>query len=198
MDINNFGVFNSATWGSVGDWIMVLVTIVTIFLLIKTFKEQKKTNEIQISKNDLDLVLNLFERLQVDLDSYLLVEDSKDYFGTKALYKYTKAFERFSDSEDAFNFFKHQLETDNLFYIIKSVDIIDNVISTSKIETKKQALLKSKLNLFFKVKLDFPLSLVVEKFLYIDDNLSTELRDFYNRYAEKKIFPIQSVSRRQE
>ena len=187
MDVNNFGILNSATWGNVGDWVMIIVTIITIILLIKTFKEQRRTNEIQASKNDLDLVLSLFERLQLDLDSYLIVENNKDYFGTKALFKYTRGLERYRTSEDAFAFFKPQLETDNIFYLIKSIDIIDNLIHTSKIEAQKQVLLNNKLNLFFKVKLEFPLSLVVEKFLNVDDSLSIELRNFYNKYAKQKI-----------
>ncbi|MBB2145298.1 hypothetical protein GM921_07380 [Pedobacter sp. LMG 31464] len=187
MDINNFGIFNSNTWGNVSEWIIITVTIITIILLVKTFREQRRTNEIQASKNDLDLVLSLFERLQADLDGYMLVENDKNHYGTRALFKYAKGLDRYRTNEDAFAFFKLQLETDNIFYLIKSINVIDNLIHTSKIEAQKQVLLNNKLNLFFKVKLEFPLSLVVEKFLYIDDSLSIELRNFYNKHAEQKI-----------
>jgi len=41
-------------WGTVSDWVMVIVTIVTAIYLIKTFKSQKRVQEIQQKQFDLE------------------------------------------------------------------------------------------------------------------------------------------------
>ncbi|MGM9478932.1 hypothetical protein ACS5PU_21090 [Pedobacter sp. GSP4] len=50
MDINNFGVFNSNTWGTVSDWAMVIVTMLTAFYLIRTFNAQYEIKKIELWK----------------------------------------------------------------------------------------------------------------------------------------------------
>ncbi|MBU7569984.1 MAG: hypothetical protein KAF41_04970 [Flavobacterium sp.] len=47
MDINNFGPFNSDVWGTVSDWTMVIMTGLTAYFLIKTFREQKRATDIE-------------------------------------------------------------------------------------------------------------------------------------------------------
>jgi len=46
MDINNFGPFNADTWGTVSDWFVALVTLVTAYYLYKTLKSQLKVQEL--------------------------------------------------------------------------------------------------------------------------------------------------------
>lgn len=38
--------FDASVWGTASDWVMICVTIVTAVFLIKSFKEQRKSNEI--------------------------------------------------------------------------------------------------------------------------------------------------------
>lgn len=47
MDINNFGPFDSAVWGTVSDWTMVVVTFFTLLYLIKTFIAQNYSLGVQ-------------------------------------------------------------------------------------------------------------------------------------------------------
>jgi len=47
MDINNFGPFDPAIWGTASDWIMIAVTFFTAIYLVKTFKSQEKIQELQ-------------------------------------------------------------------------------------------------------------------------------------------------------
>jgi hypothetical protein len=47
LDINNFGPFEATVWGTVSEWSVVILTAVTAFFLIRTFKSQKAVQEIQ-------------------------------------------------------------------------------------------------------------------------------------------------------
>ncbi|WP_157280224.1 hypothetical protein [Pedobacter borealis] len=47
MNINNFGPFNSDTWGNVSDWTMVVVTFFTFIYLVRTFSAQRRSITIQ-------------------------------------------------------------------------------------------------------------------------------------------------------
>ncbi|RNL52560.1 hypothetical protein [Pedobacter jejuensis] len=187
MDINNFGRFNSDTWGNVGEWVMIVVTIITIVFLYITFREQRITNRTQVKKNDLDFILHLFDKLQSDFEGYLLVEDKKDFFGTTALYKYTKGIANTKNKHDAFHFYKNQLETDNIIYLTYSIDIIADLIKDASFDEQFKMLLTKKLKLFFKLKLEFPLGLLVKSFLLLEEDLAIEIRNFYNKYTDTPI-----------
>ena len=43
--------FNSNVWGTASDWIMIVVTFFTAILLVRTFEEQKRSNDIQNEKH---------------------------------------------------------------------------------------------------------------------------------------------------
>lgn len=47
MDINNFGPFNSGVWGTMSDWVTILVTSVTAYYLYRTLQSQKNLNILQ-------------------------------------------------------------------------------------------------------------------------------------------------------
>jgi hypothetical protein len=47
MDLNNFGPLDPAIWGTVSDWFMFAVTFFTALYLVKTFKSQKKIQDLQ-------------------------------------------------------------------------------------------------------------------------------------------------------
>lgn len=46
MDINNFGPFQSDVWGTVSDWVVIIVTLGTGIFLVLAFNEQRKTNQL--------------------------------------------------------------------------------------------------------------------------------------------------------
>ncbi len=54
MNINYFGPFDASVWGTVSDWVMVSVTILTAIFLIRTFKSQKKVQIMQQSITDIE------------------------------------------------------------------------------------------------------------------------------------------------
>ncbi len=43
--------FNSNVWGTASDWIMIFVTVITAILLVRTFEEQKRANNIAYSQH---------------------------------------------------------------------------------------------------------------------------------------------------
>jgi len=47
MNINNFGPFEAETWGTVSDWVMVVVTAATLYLIYKTLKSQTMVQRLQ-------------------------------------------------------------------------------------------------------------------------------------------------------
>lgn len=54
MDVNNLGPFNAEVWGTFSDWIMVVVTGATAFLLYKTFKSQIAVQKSQQKITDIE------------------------------------------------------------------------------------------------------------------------------------------------
>lgn len=59
--------FDSNVWGTASDWAMVTVTFFTAMYLVRTFREQKKSNDIQIEKH-LDSILPKFSIEQISFD----------------------------------------------------------------------------------------------------------------------------------
>ena len=55
MTINNFGPFNVEVWGSVSDWSLVIVTIITAYFIWKTLHEQVIINKVSINKDRRDV-----------------------------------------------------------------------------------------------------------------------------------------------
>ena len=47
VSINSFGPFDSDVWGTVSDWVMVIVTALTALFIFKTFRAQLKVNKDQ-------------------------------------------------------------------------------------------------------------------------------------------------------
>ena len=60
--------FDAGVWGTASDWMMVMVTFFTAMYLVWTFREQKKSNDIQIKKH-LDSILPKFSIEQFSLGS---------------------------------------------------------------------------------------------------------------------------------
>ncbi|MFI5159064.1 MAG: hypothetical protein ACHQF4_09375 [Sphingobacteriales bacterium] len=60
-DINHFGPFASDVWGSVSEWAMVLVTIATAFLLLRTLRVQRLTLEDQLKVTKTQQNIQLIE-----------------------------------------------------------------------------------------------------------------------------------------
>lgn len=60
-ELPNDGVFSmkAESWGTISDWLMLAVTFVTALFLVKTFREQKKMNDLQI-ENYRELILPRF------------------------------------------------------------------------------------------------------------------------------------------
>ena len=46
--INNFTPFQADVWGTVSDWVMIVVTTVTAFAIWFTFREQKEVTKLQL------------------------------------------------------------------------------------------------------------------------------------------------------
>jgi hypothetical protein len=82
MDINTFVCFNAAVWGNVSDWVMVLVTASTLYLLWRNLVTQNKTllsqlsvqklqqqiTAIEMTRHRLEL-LPVFKLTAIDVDS---------------------------------------------------------------------------------------------------------------------------------
>lgn len=60
--------FNSNIWGTASDWTMVLVTIITAYFLIETFKQQKLSTDIALS-NHRRLIMP-----RLSIDTFLITE----------------------------------------------------------------------------------------------------------------------------
>lgn len=55
MDVNDFGPFQADVWGNVGDWVMIIVTIVTAYYLYQTLNSQNETMYLQKRITDIEL-----------------------------------------------------------------------------------------------------------------------------------------------
>jgi hypothetical protein len=54
MTVNNFGPFNAEVWGTVSDWVIVILTFLTAVYLIRTFQGQKELFILQNNTNQLE------------------------------------------------------------------------------------------------------------------------------------------------
>jgi hypothetical protein len=68
MEINNFGPFNSDVWGTVSDWIMVLVTAITLYFLWRTLVSQQKALLSQLEVQKLQQQTTLIEQERFRLE----------------------------------------------------------------------------------------------------------------------------------
>lgn len=48
MDINHFGPFSPEVWGSVSDWIYIIVTTATLYFIYRTFRSQLQVQQMQL------------------------------------------------------------------------------------------------------------------------------------------------------
>lgn len=67
----NLVYFTTETWGSVSDWVMIIVTIITIYFLSRTLSSQLKVQELQIKLFQMERV-RLSEELRPKLEYSIL------------------------------------------------------------------------------------------------------------------------------
>lgn len=68
MDINNFGPFQSEIWGTFSDWTLVLVTFGTLRYLVKTFKAQSASLDIQQKTLESQLLVQQSQQQSTDIE----------------------------------------------------------------------------------------------------------------------------------
>jgi hypothetical protein len=54
MDVNNFEPFYAEVWGTVSDWLMLIVTTFTLYFLYKNLEAQKKALQTQIEVSEVE------------------------------------------------------------------------------------------------------------------------------------------------
>jgi hypothetical protein len=56
MSLNSFGPFNSEVWGTVSDWGIFSLTIVTAIYFMRTYAAQAKTLKLQVEHNHFEML----------------------------------------------------------------------------------------------------------------------------------------------
>lgn len=85
MDINNFGPFNAEVWGTVSDWSIAFITIITALLLYSTFKSQ-----INVQKNQQRITDIESERFRIEYKPILQL--TVDTITNKTLETHTQSY----------------------------------------------------------------------------------------------------------
>lgn len=166
-----------------------VLNAVTIFFVWQTFKAQKKTNDEQYAKNEQDLILLLIQQMMVDFDNITItikpekngeviyIQEKKS---TGAVIKFCRevAFQK----HNAYGYFRDQGTGDDILYLIKSFEIISNRIADSTLETNAKTILNQKMQVFFNLKLEPSLKMLVDKFINENDVYAVSIRNFYNKY----------------
>jgi len=75
LDLNNFGPFRADVWGTVSDWIIVLISTFTLFFLYHTLKSQRKATESQAEATRLQAQATAD---QVELSKLTRIQFEKD------------------------------------------------------------------------------------------------------------------------
>lgn len=78
LSLNSFGPFQSDVWGTVSDWVMILVTIVTAYFLYKTLQSQK---DVQGTQNKLLQIEQI--RLKTDVKPFLRYSQFEDVYSSE-------------------------------------------------------------------------------------------------------------------
>jgi hypothetical protein len=81
MDLFKFP-FHADVWGSVSDWVMILVTAVTAYFLYNTLKSQK---EVQQAQNELLTIeqIRLKEQFKPKVEYYEFLDGTKERYAHK-------------------------------------------------------------------------------------------------------------------
>jgi len=54
MNINHFGPFSSDVWGTVSDWIYIIVTATTLYFIYRTFRSQLEVQRMQLKITNIE------------------------------------------------------------------------------------------------------------------------------------------------
>ncbi|WDF57210.1 hypothetical protein [Mucilaginibacter sp. KACC 22063] len=54
MNINHFGPFSPDVWGSVSDWVYIIVTTATLYFIYRTFRSQLEVQRMQLRITDIE------------------------------------------------------------------------------------------------------------------------------------------------
>ena len=122
MNINNFGPFSSNVWGTVSDWVMVIVTGTTLYYINKTFKSQYEVQKLQQQSTNIE---NEKFRIQV--------------LPTFELFIYKTDFEFIEDKVKTkmsigFHLMKNECLNLEIDFSITSSEIISNDIALEKLD----------------------------------------------------------------
>ncbi|GEM_PF-2814130 len=80
MDINNFGIFHSEVWGTVSDWVMVVVTTLTAIFLYFSLKSQRQVQKMQQSLTIIEQN-NYLHKIRPDFKCKIIWKEKlEDYF----------------------------------------------------------------------------------------------------------------------
>lgn len=130
-----------------------ILSAITIYFLYVAFTKQKESNEMQVCKNNADLIFSLLE--QVNNDYQLFSVKSEDhaqtYNGNVAMIKIANKVV----PQRSIDGFLSTAYSDDLLYILTSLELINKQIKDSKLEKPIRDLLKTKYEKFVFTKLYF-------------------------------------------
>lgn len=196
LPIFNLSKTESANIGNALSGILSpILNTITIYFIWQTYSAQAKNNKEQQGKNEQDLVLVLIDQMTNEYNNLSIIVNKK-VNGKEVdsrVHEAGGAFIRFSqavaalESGKSYEYFRNQMLGDSILYIMSSFEIITYRIAQSSIDKENKAVLMKKMQLFFDLKIDAPLRILVGKFINETDKYALDMHRFYNKYAETKV-----------
>ncbi|MXV52460.1 hypothetical protein GS399_15905 [Pedobacter sp. HMF7647] len=193
-DINHFGPFSSDVWGTVGDWSIVTATVVTGIIIFKTLRLQYKSDQLQIERNDVDVIFMLINQLEQDYSNYSIVlketrvgmpSTEKIMHGYIAMCNY---FEIIGENDEQYivNYLNSDRDTDKLLSVIRSFNLVKKKIAISTISNSTKMLFEKKLEIFYSAKFSYPLNCLLKNFTEADNQVILEIKRFKDENSRIK------------
>lgn len=172
-----------------------ILNTITIYFIWQTYSAQAKNNQEQQGKNEQDLVLVLIDQMTNEYNNLSILSTTKmnGKEVSSRVHEAGGAFIKFSrtiaaqEADKSYEYFRNQMVGDSILYIINSFEIITDRIAQSSIDKENKSVLMRKMQLFFDLKIDAPLKILVEKFINETDKYALDMHRFYNKYAKTKV-----------
>ncbi|SFE43305.1 hypothetical protein SAMN04488131_10214 [Flavobacterium xueshanense] len=157
----SYDLSNSSSIGdSIGGITAPVIGIISSILLYLALTKQTESNIDQKLKNESDLILSLFNQLDLELNSlyFKFKNNSVDvkFNGLEALDEFAKRFGiawNMDHFKEKFSSFKAFYPSGQIIYLIDTINLIDERISSSTLSPEMKNLFKQKLISFYDSKL---------------------------------------------
>jgi len=175
FDLANERAANIGT--TIGGVVGPIVSLYSAYLLYEALTAQQLSIREQRHKSDSDIIVLLLNQLQEDYERFLVItrrntptkeEVVTQEVGYKALIRFANMYS-VGDPKTTFEDFLMDSRSDDLLILMRSLALLEEHMKLSNFEPKLEKLFKFRFELFYKTKMEYPMSVLANKFKTVDE-----------------------------